>query len=57
MAEGGSGFWMDSRVRSTVLPQLLQYGVAVLSVALALGTTLLLSSYLAPTPTPLFLLP
>ncbi|MBG1259673.1 PAS domain S-box protein [Nostoc commune] len=34
--------------------QLLHYGIALLSVALALGVTLLLKAYLTPTPTALF---
>jgi PAS domain S-box-containing protein len=43
------------QVRTTALSdQLLHYGVALLSVALALGTTLLLGSYLETTPTSLF---
>jgi PAS domain S-box-containing protein len=55
MTEGDFESLGNERVRSTGLPtRLLQYGVAVLSVALALGITLLLGSYLEPTPTPLF---
>jgi PAS domain S-box-containing protein len=55
MTEGNSEFFRGGQVRSTaVLTQLLHYGVAVLSVALALGTNLLFYRSLEPTPTPLF---
>jgi PAS domain S-box-containing protein len=40
--------------RRVLLTQLFQYGVALLAVALALSVNLLFSSYLEPTPTPLF---
>lgn len=58
MTEGTERFG-DGQPRSMVLPtQLLQYGVqygtALLSVALALGTNLLFHAYLEPTPTSLF---
>jgi PAS domain S-box-containing protein len=46
--KGGQGRW------KVLLTQLLHYGVALLSVALALGGNLLFSPYLDPTPTPLF---
>jgi PAS domain S-box-containing protein len=55
MAEANSEILKGDRGTWTVwLTQLLYYGVALLSVALALGTNLLLSPYLYPTPTPLF---
>jgi PAS domain S-box-containing protein len=54
MTEGNPGLW-GGQARSTVLPtQATQYGIALLAVTLALGTTLLLGAYLEPTPTPLF---
>jgi PAS domain S-box-containing protein len=54
MTEGNPGLW-GGQARSTVLPtQLIQYGIALLAVTLALGTTLLSGAYLEPTPTPLF---
>jgi PAS domain S-box-containing protein len=55
MLEGSSERVGNTSARSmALLTQLVQYSIAVLSVALALGTTLLLGSYLEPTPTPLF---
>ncbi|OKH42877.1 hypothetical protein NIES2101_32130 [Calothrix sp. HK-06] len=55
MSEVNSEFVKGRQGRWTILPtQLLHYGVALLSVALALATNFLLSPYLAPTPTPLF---
>ncbi|MBD1997302.1 PAS domain S-box protein [Oculatella sp. FACHB-28] len=55
MTEGNSELFRGLQVRTTALPdQLLHHGVALLSVALALGTTLLLGSYLETTPTSLF---
>lgn len=55
MGGGKSGQLGDVQTRQNTLPlQLAQYSVAIASVALALGTTLLFSTYLAPTPTPLF---
>lgn len=55
MTEENSGRLRDGQPRSTVLlTHLLQYGVALLLVALALGANLLFYSYLEPTPTPLF---
>jgi len=55
MTEANSEFLKERRERWTVLPtQMLQYGVALLSVALAVGTNLLFNPYLAPTLTPPF---
>ncbi|WP_199333413.1 PAS domain S-box protein [Oculatella sp. FACHB-28] len=55
MTEGNLEQLWGKQARLRVLPtQLVQYGVALLSVAFALGTTLSLSSYLEPTPTALF---
>lgn len=55
MTEANSEFVKGRRGRWTILPaQLLHYGVALLSVALAVGTNLQFSPYLAPTPTPPF---
>jgi PAS domain S-box-containing protein len=55
MTEENSGLFRRGGAQSTTaLPQLWQYGVALLSVALALGTNLLFESYLGPTPTPVF---
>ncbi|MBD3882861.1 PAS domain S-box protein [Phormidium tenue FACHB-886] len=55
MTEGNAGLLRESQAQSTVLRrQLLQYGVVLLSVALALGANLLLRSYLEATPTSLF---
>lgn len=55
MTEANSEVFQGRRGRWTILvTQLLHYGVALLSVALAVGTNLLLSSYLAPTLTPPF---
>ncbi|PSN76243.1 hypothetical protein C8B47_28330, partial [filamentous cyanobacterium CCP4] len=55
MTQNHSGRFESGQPRSITLPTLLmQYGVAVLSVALALGINLLFRSYLEPTPTPLF---
>ncbi|MBE9157277.1 PAS domain S-box protein [Nodosilinea sp. LEGE 06152] len=55
MTQNRPGLFGGGQTRSTTLSlQLLQYGVAVLSVALALGINLLFRTYLEPTPTPLF---
>lgn len=55
MGEEKSELTKGNRARSNVLPHyLIEYGVALLSVGLALGITLLLTPYLASTPTPLF---
>jgi PAS domain S-box-containing protein len=55
MTEGNPGLLRGGQARLTVLPtQVIQYGIALLAVTLALGTTLLLGAYLEPTPTPLF---
>lgn len=54
MTEVKPGFVGSRRTKAGLLPQLFQYGVALLSVALALVTTLQLSDYLGATPTPLF---
>jgi PAS domain S-box-containing protein len=54
MTEENSEFEEDNRTRSGLTTQLMHYSVALLSVVLALGITLLLGSYLEPTPTPLF---
>ncbi|HIK18171.1 MAG TPA: PAS domain S-box protein [Leptolyngbyaceae cyanobacterium M33_DOE_097] len=55
MTERNSELFQDMQVRTTAFPdQLLHYSVALLSVALALGTTLLLGSYLETTLTSLF---
>jgi PAS domain S-box-containing protein len=55
MTEGDAKFLGGDRAQSTVLStKLLQYGVALLSVVLALATNLLLQSYLEPTPTSVF---
>ncbi|MBD0345081.1 MAG: PAS domain S-box protein, partial [Coleofasciculus sp. Co-bin14] len=55
MTEANSEFLKGRRGRWTLLlTQLLHYGVALLSVVLAVGTNLLFSPYLAPTLTPPF---
>jgi PAS domain S-box-containing protein len=55
MTEGNSELLEGVQAQVTALPpQLLRYGVALLSVVLALATNLLLHSYLEPTPTSVF---
>ncbi|BAY99266.1 multi-sensor hybrid histidine kinase [Tolypothrix tenuis PCC 7101] len=55
MTEADSQFLKGDRSRwKVLLTKLLHYGVALLSVALALGINLKLSPYLDATPTPLF---
>lgn len=55
MRKGSSELVKGNQARSKVLPvYLIEYGVALLSVGVALGTTFTLGSYLAPTPTSLF---
>jgi PAS domain S-box-containing protein len=55
MSEANSEFFKGRRGRWTIWPtQLLHYAVALLSVVSAIGTNLLLSPYLDPTPTPPF---
>jgi PAS domain S-box-containing protein len=55
MTEANSEFLKGRQGRWTDLPtQLLHYGVALLSVVLAVGTNLVFSPYLAPTLTPPF---
>lgn len=55
MTEGNSGWFRGRQIRSMRLPtRLVQYSVALLSVALALGANLLFYSYLEPTLTPIF---
>lgn len=54
MIEENSALFGRSQARSGLSTQLLQYGVALLSVALGLGINLLFHSYLEPTPTPVF---
>jgi PAS domain S-box-containing protein len=55
MSEANSEFLKGRRERWTILPtQLLHYGVALLCVALAVGTNLLFNPYIAPTLTPPF---
>ncbi|GAB4234591.1 MAG: hypothetical protein Kow00121_62340 [Elainellaceae cyanobacterium] len=55
MTEGNSGLFEGEQAQPVAVPtQLLQYSVALLSVAVALGVNLLLRPYLEPTPTPVF---
>ncbi|PSB66715.1 hypothetical protein C7B61_09955, partial [filamentous cyanobacterium CCP1] len=54
MTEEKFEWFRRSQARSGLPTQLLQYGVALLSFALALGINLLFHSYLEPTPTPVF---